>query len=109
MSSKRKFYKTIVQIEILSETPYSSTDLEKINLDITEGSQSGKIQIITDSEEIDARTCAGKLLNEHSLEPDFFAIDEHGNDIEDKIEPHFADDEVEEHNEKVHKLKMDKD
>ena len=109
MSSKRKFYKTIVQIEILSETPYSSTDLEKINLDITEGSQSGKIQIITDSEEIDAKTCAKKMITEHNIESDFFSIDEHGNDLGDEIEPHFADDEVEEQNEKVHKLKMDKD
>ena len=80
--SKRKFYRTIIQIEVLSEEPYSSTDLEKINDDITNGNQVGDVTIITDSEEMDGKTCADKLSSIGS-EPDFFCLTIHGHDTED--------------------------
>lgn len=79
--SKRTFYKTIVQVEILSEQPYSSTDLEKINDDITNGQQVGNITLVTDSEEIDAKTCAAQL-SLFGTDPEFFLIDINGHDIE---------------------------
>lgn len=83
--SQRKFYRTIVQIEILSETPYSSTDLEKINDDITNGAQVGAVTVEVDSEEMNATTCV-KKLKEVGSEPGFFMLDEKGNDLEDEGE-----------------------
>jgi hypothetical protein len=91
--SKRKFYRTIIQIEVLSETPYSSTDLEKINDDITNGNQVGDVTIITDSEEMDGKTCADKLKEMRS-EPDFFCLTVHGHDTED-AEDYFNEDDEE--------------
>ena len=88
--SKRKFYRTIIQIEVLSETPYSSTDLEKINDDITNGDQVGDVTIITDSEEMDGKTCADKLAAMGS-ESDFFCLTVHGHDTEDAVD--YLDDE----------------
>lgn len=100
--SKRKFYRTVIQIEVLSEEPYSSTDLEKINDDITNGHQVGDITIITDSEEMDAKTCADKLSKVGS-EPDFFCLDVHGHDTED-AEDYLDDDDEQE---VIKKLKKD--
>ena len=80
--SKRKFYRTVIQIEVLSEEPYSSTDLEKINSDITEGHQSGLVTLVVDSEELDSKICAEKLQAQGS-DPEFFSLDIHGHDTED--------------------------
>lgn len=92
--SKRKFYRTVIQIEVLSEQPYSSTDLEKINYDITEGHHSGEITIVTDSDEMDGKTCAEKLQAQGS-DPDFFCLDVHGHDTED-AEDYLDDDQDDE-------------
>ncbi len=100
--SKRTFYRTIIQIEVLSESPYSSTDLEKIYLDISEGAQSGEVTIITDSEEMDSKTCVAKL-KEQGSEPDFFLLDEHGHDLEEDI---FSEEEDDDDCE-IKKLKKD--
>jgi hypothetical protein len=100
--SKRKFYRTVIQIEVLSEEPYSSTDLEKINLDITEGAQSGEVTIIFDSEEMNGKTCAEKLQAQGS-DPDFFSLNIHGHDTEELEEELDEDDETD----SIRKLKKD--
>jgi len=99
--SKRKFYRTVIQIEVISEEPYSSTDLEKINYDITDGHNSGEVTLVTDSEELDAKTCAEKLKAQGS-DPDFFCLTIHGHDTEDAED--YLDDEDED-DIKVRKLK----
>lgn len=80
--SKRKFYRSVIQIEVLSEEPYSSTDLEKINYDITEGHNVGEVTITTDSEIMDVKTCVEKLIAVGS-DPEFFSLTIHGHDTED--------------------------
>ncbi|HWY35604.1 MAG TPA: hypothetical protein VNX68_13235 [Nitrosopumilaceae archaeon] len=81
--SKRKFYRSVIQIEVLSEEPYSSTDLEKVLDDITNGHQSGDVSLVVDSEEMDSKTCADKLKAQGST-PDFFMLDDHGHDIKEE-------------------------
>jgi len=101
--SKRKFYRTVIEIEVLSETPYSSTDLEKINDDITNGHQSGLITIVSDSEELDPLTCVEKLTAQGS-DPEFFLLNKHGHDIEEE-EDYLNDDDEDEV--RLRKLKKD--
>lgn len=97
--SKRKFYRTIVQVEILSEEPYSSTDLEKIQDDITNGHQVGEVTVVTDSEIMDVKTCVERLYGVGS-DPDFFCLDKHGHDTEDNMDVFNDEEEI-----KIRKLK----
>jgi hypothetical protein len=100
--SKRKFYRTLVQIEILSEEPYSSTDLEKINYDISEGNNVGEVSITTDSEILDVKTCVERLFAIGS-DPEFFSLNKHGHDTED------AEDYLNEPDDEADKIRKMKD
>ena len=79
--TERKFYRTVVEIEILSEEPYSNENLSQIAYDITEGDCSGAYGVVN-SETVDGKTMAEMLLNQGS-DPGFFMLDEEGNDTED--------------------------
>jgi hypothetical protein len=76
-----KFYKTIIQIEILSEDePYGEGQtLGDINYAITEGHCSGKITTIS-QDEVHASTMAQLLIAQGS-DPEFFMIDKNGEPI----------------------------
>ena len=101
--SKRKFYRTLVQIEILSETPYpSTTDLEKIQDDITNGAQVGEVSVVTDSEVMDVKTCVERLFAIGS-DPEFFSLNKHGHDTED------AEDYLNEPDDEADKIRKMKD
>lgn len=102
-NSKRKFYRSVIKIEILSEEPYSSTDLEKIQYDITDGHQSGLVSLEIDSEEMDGKTCAIKL-QEQGTDTEFFCLDEHGQDTEDALDSLSEDDEE---NTEIRKLRKE--
>ena len=80
----RKFYRTVIQVEILSEEPYhlGSKDLDDIRFDIIEGDCSGAITDIVINEQLDGKQVALALQNQGS-DPEFFQIDEEGNDIND--------------------------
>jgi hypothetical protein len=77
----RKFYKTIIQIEILSEDePYpDGNSLADIDYDITDGKYSGAMKIVG-SVELDGATAAN-ALKEQGSSPYFFQIDDDGNEI----------------------------
>ena len=83
MPSKRKFYRTVVQIEILSDEPYEGDDLDTIHYDITEGDCSGKLGDVVSNEEVDGPTMAKLLLSQDS-DPGFFDLTEDGEDTEDE-------------------------
>lgn len=91
--SKRKFYRSVIQIEVLSEEPYSTTDLEVILDDITNGHQVGGITLTTDSEIMDVKTCVEKLISVGS-DPDFFSLTIHGHDTEDIFEDDNEEDQA---------------
>ncbi len=86
MPSTRKFYRTIIQVEVLSEEPYSLASgdaqnvLEQVGYDIIEGHCCGTIDVV-ESEEVDGLIMA-KLLEAHHSDPEFFGLTPEGEDIE---------------------------
>ena len=74
----KKFFKTTITIEILSEKKYNSTDLSKIAYDITDGDCSGKVEV-SSYQELTPQEAAKALLAQGS-DPEFFGLDDDGND-----------------------------
>jgi riboflavin synthase len=77
----RKFYKTVITVEVLSEEPYDETDLSQVSYDITEGHHSGVVKI-TSNEELTGKQAADELKAQGS-DTDFFLLDENGDDVEE--------------------------
>lgn len=91
----RKFYRTVIEIEVLSEAPYDAPfSLKIIEYDITFGECSGR-WYTTKVEEIDGPTMA-QLLLEQASDPAFFGLSPEGRDLEDEEEDE-GDEESEEH------------
>jgi hypothetical protein len=78
----RKFYRTVIQIEILSEEPYEGGDLDTIKYDITEGHCSGRLKDVVRSEEKNGKEMAG-LLCEQASDPEFFMLTKDGEDLKE--------------------------
>ena len=81
MVSKRKFYKTMVQYEVLSEEPIEQVDLDRLKYEITEGRWSGRLYTLQ-STELNGLQAAMALENQGS-DPEFFNLDINGDDVED--------------------------
>jgi len=80
MPSKRKFHKTVLTVTVLSEEPISpDIDLADVAHEIIEGDWSGDWGI-TEAQEVDAKTIA-KLLREQGSDPEFFGINDEGDDV----------------------------
>lgn len=79
MTSKRKFYKTTLKIEILSEEPFEWDSIDSIAYSITEGDCSGNVDHVK-SEILTAKKVVQELINQGS-DSEFFQLDEDGNDI----------------------------
>lgn len=78
--SNRKFYKYVFQFEVLSENPLGDVSLEQLNYLTDEGDCSGRFLEKTEKV-INAKETADLLIDQGS-DPQFFFIDEDGNDIE---------------------------
>ena len=85
MTSKRKFYRTVVRFEVLTEDdPMPSISLEDLAYETTEGHYSGRfLDNFPDNEELDGPTAAKALIAQGS-DPEFFMLDEDGNDLEEE-------------------------
>jgi hypothetical protein len=71
----------VFQVEVLSEEPYSGdSDLETIAYDITDGHCSGEVSCVR-VDELNGKQAAEALQKQRS-DPEFFLLDENGNDIE---------------------------
>jgi hypothetical protein len=81
MASKRKFYRTVVTVEVLSEQPLDDMGLDALNYAITEGDCVGRTHF-GDPQEIEPADAADRL-REMGSEPGFFQLDDKGDDIED--------------------------
>ena len=90
--SPRKFYRTVLTVEILSETPYNETDLAQVAVDIDEGEQVGKVSVSSSNEEMTGKVCA-VLLKDAGSDPSFFMLDNNGNDVFDDEESNDFGDE----------------
>jgi hypothetical protein len=78
-----KYYRTLIQIEILSENnPIGDgLNLSEIDYDITEGDCSGEITTLS-QEEVTSKQMAELLIAQGS-DPSFFMLDKNGNSIND--------------------------
>jgi hypothetical protein len=82
MASKRKFYRSVITVEVLSEEPVSFGTLEQVHEAITDGDCCGLIEDEVQNEEIDAKMAADKL-HEHGSEPGFFRLTDEGEDTDE--------------------------
>jgi hypothetical protein len=81
METQRKFYKTVIQVTILSEEPFSSDELENletVNYEITEGGCSGVVKEIS-HEELTGKQAA-EALQAQGSDPELFQLTEDGED-----------------------------
>lgn len=84
MSSKRTFYKTTIKLVILSEdAPPEWESLSDLASLMEEGPCSGDLDVLS-QRPITGRQAARELRKQRS-EPEFFMLDDNGNDI-DKTE-----------------------
>jgi len=82
-TTSQKFYRTVIQIEILSEEPYKTENILNISHDITEGHYSGSLTDIVRNEEKSGKEMADLLLAQHS-DPGFFCLNEDGSALEEE-------------------------
>ena len=81
MTSKRKFYVTKYVVTLLSEEPLKSAmSLEEVAYAMNEGECSGEVEAFP-AKKVGAKKMA-KLLQAQGSDPEFFHIDEEGNDTE---------------------------
>jgi hypothetical protein len=78
--TKRKFYKTIITVEVLSEKPLQYSDLSHVHYEITDGHCSGIYS--NDSPKILNGKQTAKALLKQGSDPEFFCLDKNGNDSE---------------------------
>ena len=80
--SKRKFYRTVVKIEVLSEDPLSEElTMGDLEYEITEGDCSGRIIAEAQNEVLTGKECADILIKQGSS-TEFFMLEEDGKDID---------------------------
>jgi predicted metal-binding protein len=77
--TKRKFYKTVYQVTVLSEEPVNFESLTDIAAAITDGDCSGEYTT-TSSETINGKQAADALKAQRS-DPGFFMLDDDGNNL----------------------------
>lgn len=81
--STRKFFKTVVKVEVLSEDqPVRFDTLDGLHYNITEGHCSG-VHNVESSEEVSAKVMA-KLLQEQGSDPEFFRLSKDGKELEEE-------------------------
>jgi len=93
--TKRTFFRTLVQIEILHESPVdwstihdigdgiSDPLLDFISEEITSGHHSGDIRIVEGNEKVDGASIV-YLLKRQGTDPDFFMLTDNAEDIEEE-------------------------
>jgi hypothetical protein len=78
----RKFYKSIIEITVLSEDrPCEFNSLGDLTYLINDGPYSGEI-VIKEEIEVSSQEMVN-LLMDQSSDPEFFNLDENGNNLED--------------------------
>jgi hypothetical protein len=70
----RKFYRTIIEVEVLSEDPYQPNSLEDVAYDIVYGDCSGAWRVVK-QKELNEQDTVEALINQGS-DPSFFMIRE---------------------------------
>ena len=81
--SKRLFYKRIIKVTVLSEEPIQDMTLGELSYECMEGDLSGSLEI-KETVVLNGKEAAD-ALKEQGSSPEFFRIDEDGNDLDQKI------------------------
>jgi hypothetical protein len=76
----RQFHRTVIQVEVLSESPIGPVELDTVHHLITQGDCSGHVQTVL-QEELNGKQAAQALLQQGS-DPSFFQLTTYGNDTE---------------------------
>lgn len=76
MLDDRTFYKTVIQIEILSEGPFVWDELDDIHAEIMDGAASGRIEEVS-QEELTLEELEEEC-NKHHTDSEFFLGEEDG-------------------------------
>jgi hypothetical protein len=77
--TERNFYRTVIHVEVLSEEPYVfDGNLVDVANDISSGDCSGVARTIQEEKCNGARIA--QLLIAQGSDPEFFGVDENGND-----------------------------
>jgi hypothetical protein len=71
-AEKKRYYRTVVQVEILSQTPYEFQTLEHLAADLTDGDCSGQVKVVS-SQVVNGKQMA-KLLFKQGSDPEFFSL-----------------------------------
>ncbi len=79
--TKRKFYRTTITLEILSEHDIGGLDIQQVVGEMVDGELSGRI-LEWIPERIGGRTAAMLLMKQGS-DPGFFGLDEKGNEVQE--------------------------
>jgi hypothetical protein len=84
--NKKKYYKSVIQIEILSDEPYEDgKSLDDIKYDINEGHCSGILSMVEHNQELNGFEMA-RALESQGSDPEFFGIDQNGEDLDEDDE-----------------------
>ena len=75
----RKFYKTVLRVEVLSEDQLGWGDLSDVHHAITEGNCSGSVKEVSRKELTGLQ--AAKELGRQGSEPGFFGLDDKGEEV----------------------------
>lgn len=77
----RKFYKTVIQITVLSEEPIpEELEVSDVIREMTDGGYSGFVHTIS-TEQLDGKGAA-LALSAQGSDPEFFQIDIDGNEVD---------------------------
>jgi hypothetical protein len=71
----------VLKVEILSEEPFEWENLGDVAFAITEGDCSGDYDVLKSNKPITAKMAA-KALQKQGSDPEFFRLDEKGNDVD---------------------------
>lgn len=79
---KKKLYRTIIQVEVLSDTPIGDADMDTIMSQTDSGDWSGKNTTIIQDEVLIGKKAASAVIAQGS-DTEFFQMDKNGNEMED--------------------------
>lgn len=77
----KTIYKTILTIEILSESLFNGESLTDIVYEITDGDWSGNVKILSQNEALTGNEAVTAIVS-HGMDAEFFSMDDNGNEID---------------------------
>jgi len=80
LKNKKKYFRTVIEVEVLSEAPIGDMSIGDIIHEIDHGDFSGKFDTKIQDEELTGKAMADALRDQGS-DPEFFQLDDEGEEI----------------------------